>query len=135
MGPLVVVLDTDLFFRVKVTDALRHAGYTVQNVRTAETFSQALAEHPALALLNLAARGLAWEPAIASARAANVPVIAFGPHVELELQAAARQAGATRVISNSKLATDLLGVVSRVLQPPTAATADTSIDDADTDRS
>jgi hypothetical protein len=36
--------------------------------------------------------------------------------VDLETQAEARQADATRVIGNSKLATDLPGIVERAIQ-------------------
>jgi hypothetical protein len=46
----------------------------------------------------------------------GVPVIAFGSHVDLETQAEARKAGATRVIANSKLAMDLPGAVERAIR-------------------
>ena len=87
---------------------LQHAGYEVQTARTVADFTRRLAEDaPALALINTAIVGVDWRAAIAAARAAQIPVIAFGSHVDLETQQQARQAGATRVIANSKLATDL----------------------------
>jgi transketolase len=114
-----LLLDNDLFFVAKVTETLRHAGYTTQAVRRAEDFERALqSEHPAVALVNTQARGLDWRTAIAAARAAGVPVIAFGAHVDTATQEAARQAGATRVISNAKLASDLVGIVARVVAQP-----------------
>ncbi len=51
-----------------------------------------------------------------------MPVIAFGSHVDLETQAEARKAGATRVIANSKLAADLPGIVERALRTAPHAT-------------
>lgn len=112
-----ILLDTDLFFVVKVRTTLQHAGYDVQTARTVADFTRRLADDsPALALINTAIAGVDWRAAIAAARAAQIPVIAFGSHVDLETQQQARQAGATRVIANSKLATDLPAIVARTLQ-------------------
>jgi hypothetical protein len=55
-----------------------------------------------------------------------VPVIAFGSHVDLETQAEARKAGATRVIANSKLAADLPGIVQRALRKGVAEGGETA---------
>lgn len=113
----VLLLDTDLFFVVKVTDTLKHAGYTTTTVRAEADFARVLAERPpAIALVNTAARGVDFRRAIRLARDAGVPIIAFGSHVDLRTQEEARQAGATRVIANSKLAADLPGVVERALR-------------------
>jgi DNA-binding response OmpR family regulator len=115
-GRPLLLLDTDLFFVVKVTDTLKHAGYTVRTVKTEADFARALGERqPALALVNTAARGVDGIAAIAAARAAGVAVIAFGSHVDLATQEAARQAGATTVIANAQVARDLAGVVTRTL--------------------
>jgi DNA-binding NtrC family response regulator len=111
-----LLLDNDLFFVTKITTTLKHAGYTTRTARTLDAFTQGLADKPDIALVNTAARGVDWRAGIAAAREANVPVIAFGSHVDLETQAEARQAGATRVIANSKLATDLPGIVERAIQ-------------------
>lgn len=114
---LALLLDTDLFFSVKVTDTLKHAGYETKTFRRPEDFAAALAnEAPALALVNTGARGLDWRGGIAAAVAIGVPVVAFGAHVDLATQQEARDLGATSVIANSKLATDLPGVVARALK-------------------
>ncbi|MEO7001921.1 MAG: hypothetical protein ABI068_08850 [Ktedonobacterales bacterium] len=124
-----LLLDTDLFFVVKVTETLKHAGYAVRTVRRAEEFARWLAEEPpTVALVNTAARGVDWETAIHAAQVAGVPVVAFGPHVDLATQAAAREAGATRVISNSKLASDLPAILARTLN---RNHADTGAEDAE----
>src|SRR5579871_1924459 len=100
-----LLLDNDLFFSVKVTDTLRHSGIETHTVRRLEDFVQALAaEQPALALVNTAARGIDWRAAIIAAHQARVPCIAFGAHVDLETQEAAR------------LASDLPGIVGRLLR-------------------
>jgi DNA-binding NtrC family response regulator len=111
-----LLLDNDLFFVAKISATLKHAGYTTRAARTLDAFTQGLAGKPDIALVNTAARGIDWRAGIAAAREADVPVIAFGSHVDLETQAEARKAGATRVIANSKLATDLPGIVERTLR-------------------
>jgi DNA-binding NtrC family response regulator len=111
-----LLLDNDLFFVAKISATLKHVGYTTRATRTLDAFTQGLASKPVIALVNTAARGVDWHAGIAAAVAVGVPVIAFGSHVDLETQAEARKAGATRVIANSKLATDLPGIVERALR-------------------
>ena len=111
-----LLLDNDLFFVAKVRETLRHAGYETRAVRRTEDFAQALAEaRPTVALVNTQARGIDWRAAIAAAREVGVPVIAFGAHVDVEAQQAAREVGATRVISNARLASDLTRIVTDVV--------------------
>lgn len=112
----VLLLERDLFFSVKIRETLRHLNYETVVARNEDDFARKLAASaPKLAIVNIATTGVAWERVIARARAADVPVLAFGPHVELEAQQQARQAGANRVVSNSKLAKDLPAIVGRVL--------------------
>jgi hypothetical protein len=124
-----LLLDNDLFFVAKISATLRHAGYTTHTARTLDAFTQGLADRPDIALVNTAARGVDWRAGIAAAREADVPVIAFGSHVDLETQAEARKAGATRVIANSKLATDLLGIVERALRAGSERDEDETTDE------
>ena len=116
----ILLLDSDLFFVVKVRETLTRAGYQVQTARNAEAFAMAVgaagAERPMAALVNLAARGVDALEAIARAREAGVPIVAYGPHVDTAGQAAARRAGATSVIANAKLASDLPGVLARAVR-------------------
>jgi DNA-binding NtrC family response regulator len=116
-GAAVVLLDTDLFFVVKVRTTLQHAGYDVRTARSSADFARRLTDDtPVLALVNTAVARVDWREAIGAARTAGIPVIAFGSHVDLETQQAARAAGATRVIANSRLASDLPGIVARTLR-------------------
>ena len=111
-----LLLDNDLFFAVKVADTLKHSGFTTRTVRRLGDFARSLEdEPPIIALVNSAARDVDWQAAIRQARQSGVAIIAYGSHVDLDTQELARQAGATSVIPNSKLATDLLGVVARAL--------------------
>lgn len=126
-----LLLDGDLFFAVKVADTLKHAGYTTRSTRRTEDFTAALArERPEVALVNAGARSLDWRTAVAAARAKGVPVVVYAPHVDVATHEAARAAGATSVIANSKLAADLPGVVARALRrgSVSAETAGTASD-------
>ncbi|HEY7125481.1 MAG TPA: hypothetical protein VH590_16285 [Ktedonobacterales bacterium] len=113
----VLLLERDLFFSVKIRDTLRHSGYETVTARNEDDFARKLATNtPALAIVNTSLAGVAWERVIAAAKAAGVPTLAFGAHVDLEAQQAARRAGADRVISNSRLAKDLPAIVERLVR-------------------
>src|SRR5262252_6915605 len=113
----VLLLERDLFFAVKIRDTLRHSGYEIVAARSEEDFARKLAANPpALAIVNTSLVGVTWERVIAAAKAVGVPTLAFGAHVDMEAQQAARRAGADRVISNSKLAKDLPGIVGRLVR-------------------
>lgn len=125
-----LLLDTDLFFAVKIADTLKHVGYTTRTVRRAEAFAAALAsDSPEIALVNTAMPASAWRDALHAARAAGVATVAYGSHVDVETQQQARDDGATTVIANSKLAQDLPGVVARALRRNVAANSEPVADD------
>jgi DNA-binding NtrC family response regulator len=112
-----LLLDPDLFFAVKVGAMLKRIGFETTTVRRTADWAQRVAEgRYSVALVNTAASGAGWREAITDARAAGLPVIAYGSHVDVETQAEARAAGATRVIANSKLATDLPAIVEQTLR-------------------
>jgi CheY-like chemotaxis protein len=113
----VLVVDTDLFFVTRIVETLRHAGYEARAVRDLVALTQALEDgQTGAVLVNLAARGVDWNSAITAAHAAGIPIVAYGPHVDMALHEAARQAGADRVIANSKLAGDLSAIMARVVR-------------------
>jgi hypothetical protein len=71
-----------------------------------------------------------WEAAIRQARKHAFPVLAFGSHMDLEARAKALQAGAQRVVANSKFTSDMPSLVQRMLSEPAARTSE-DIDDED----
>lgn len=118
----ILALEKDLFFAVKIRDTLRHHEMEVRTARNLAAFEQGLAttgeEKPSLAIINFSIQGVDWEAAIRQARALDYPVLAFGSHIDLEAHARARQAGAQRVVANSKFARDMPGLVRRMLGTP-----------------
>jgi DNA-binding response OmpR family regulator len=115
----ILALEKDLFFAVKIRDTLRHHNQEVTIVRTLPAFEQALTSseetRPQLVIVNIATKGVDWEAAIRTARANNIPVLAFGSHMDLDARARALEAGAGKVVANSKFASDLPGLVEGML--------------------
>lgn len=132
MATQILALEKDLFFSVKIRDTLRHHGMEVTIVRTLPAFMQRLAvtgeEKPALVIVDTATIGVDWQAAIHQARKHDFPVLAFGSHMDLEARAKALQAGARRVVANSKFTSDMPGLVQRMLSEPAARTSE-DIDD------
>jgi len=120
----ILALEKDLFFSVKMRDTLRHHDMEVKTVRTLAAFEQGLTaageEKPALVIVNTATTGVDWEAAIRQARASGYAVLAFGSHMDLEARARAIEAGAQRVVANSKFTSDMPGLVNRMLSEYTS---------------
>jgi DNA-binding response OmpR family regulator len=115
----ILALEKDLFFSVKMRDTLRHYDMQVKTVRNLPAFEQNLAttgeEQPVLVIVNTATTGVDWEAAIRQARSVGLNVLAFGSHMDLEARSKALDAGAQRVVANSKFTSDMPGLVRRML--------------------
>ncbi|HJT55012.1 MAG TPA: hypothetical protein VJ761_00845 [Ktedonobacteraceae bacterium] len=124
----ILALEKDLFFSVKMRDTLRHHDMKVKTVRSLAAFEQELAasgdEKPDLVIVNIATQGVDWEAAIRQACASGYPVLAFGSHMDLEARAKALQAGAGRVVANSRFTSDMPGLVQRMLSEPGTSSSD-----------
>ena len=120
-----LALEKDLFFSVKMRDTLRHYDIEVKTVRNLPAFEERLTakdeEELALVIVNTATTGVDWETAIRKARTAGLKVLAFGSHMDLEARSKALEAGAQRVVANSKFTSDMPGLVKRMLDEPDAS--------------
>ena len=127
MTTRILALEKDLFFSEKIRDTLKHHEMYVTTVRTLPAFEEKLqaAEKPTLVIINTATKGVDWEAAIRVAVLQDTPVLAFGSHMDLEARAKALQAGATKVVANSKFTSDMTGLVARMLNNPASVTDDT----------
>jgi DNA-binding response OmpR family regulator len=119
MTTYILALEKDLFFAVKMRDTLRHYDIEVKTVRNLPAFEETLGakddQEYALAIVNTATVGVDWETAIRKARNAGLKVLAFGSHMDLEARSKALEAGAQRVVANSKFTSDMPGLVQRML--------------------
>jgi DNA-binding response OmpR family regulator len=114
--PKIVVMIRDLFFSVKVRNELTNAGYEPLLVkREPELLSTVEASNPSLVLLDLGTNP-DWqtlEPLLENESAP--PILAFGPHKDIEGRREAQAAGVTRVVTNQQLHKDLVGYVVRYI--------------------
>ena len=130
----ILVLEKDLFFTEKIRDTLKHHDMSVTIACTLANFEQRLTdgnevEQPSLVIVNTAIRGVDWETAIRVARARNLPVLCFGSHMDLEARAKALEAGAQKVVANSKFSKDMPGLITRMLSN-TMSAEDDAFDEA-----
>ncbi len=110
----VVVLIRDLFFSVKVKNELAQAGYEPVLVkREPELLSSVESLSPAIVLLDLNASPdwTVLEPLLIDA--SGPPILAFGPHKDVDSRRAAQQAGVSRVVTNQQLHRNLIGYVEQ----------------------
>jgi DNA-binding NtrC family response regulator len=114
----VVVLIRDLFFSVKVRNELAGAGYEPVLVkREPELLSTVEAHDPVLVLIDLNAQPDWTTLAPLLDEGAVAPVVAFGPHKDIESRRAAQRAGVARVVTNQQIHKGLLEYVERYAAP------------------
>lgn len=115
----VLVLNLDLLFGSRISAAVKALGLQPRFVKTTEAFCAA-AEAPELAIAILdmnapvdwgAIAALLADPAII------VPIIGFGPHVDVDGRRAAKTAGLRRILSNGEFNADMAGVIRRYAKP------------------
>ena len=115
--PAVVSLEADLFFAMRLDDVISAKGGRSIIVDSPDEFVTAVDRHfPVLALVDLKSAG-DWNRAIRRCKlrphTRQIPIYAFGSHVEVETLKAARQAGADHAWARSKMMEELVSVVER----------------------
>ena len=112
------MLNKDLFFGVKIGNALRAEGFGVQFTPTTEAFvTSARLDRPNLGIIDLNA-GPEWAAIRAlTAEADSPPILVFGSHLDVDGLRAAKAAGVTRVVSNGEFHRNMLELVNRYVRP------------------
>lgn len=105
---LVAVLSRDLFFGMRIRTSLRQLGYSVAIAQDAPTFFRHLENGDQKASLGIVDfnHAIDWE-ALGEVMKPRVPILAFGPHKDVEGFRAARKAGVTRVVANGEFSRSL----------------------------
>lgn len=121
--PAVVGLVTDRFFAMRLTDVIRGQGGYGVTVATADELLAAVERYfPVLILVDLGVER-EWQRAIRAAKVQvhtrQIPLYAFGNHVDVAALQAARQAGADHAWARSRMMTELVTVVDQHLHPAT----------------
>lgn len=106
----VLVLSKDVFFGMRIRNALQQMEYTTEFAKSESDFSAQLANTenaPVLAMIDFN-NAVDWE-AITSAlkESPDLGTIAFGPHTDVDSFKAAKAAGMTRVVSNGTFSQEL----------------------------
>lgn len=120
MQPIVLLIP-DLFFSVKVADAARMLGYPTREVANAESLTAAVREGAAGVVLDTHERS-GWQDAVQTLKAdpatAQVPILAFGSHVDVAASRAAVAAGCDRLVTRGKLARELPELLQSLIPLP-----------------
>lgn len=121
-APAIVCLVEDLLFGTRLDDVIQAQGGQPVIVETPDAFVDAVDRHfPVLALVDLGAAG-DWAQAITRCKirphTSQIPIIAFGSHVDTATLRTARQAGADHAWARSKLMGELPDIIERYLHPP-----------------
>ena len=98
----IVAVVTDLFFQSRISATANHCGRRVRFIRDG-----AIASSYAIALVDLDADVDVLRCIQTLKAGSGAPVIAFGPHVDVEGRKAARAAGADRVLAKSRFVSEL----------------------------
>lgn len=106
----ILVVVPDLMFETRIVDTVRKMGYDV--------VSAGEMPYASLAIVGLE-NNRDWQSVVESARANNVPLLAFGRHTSAGLLRQARDEGCTRVVVNSDIAESLPKLLREMLNAPT----------------
>lgn len=116
-APRLLYLTRDLFFGVRIADTAARAGWQAVSLQVDDDPDLVIGQVvPVLVLADLQADAARWGALLRAAQSArNGPItaVAFGSHRDLATRAAAQQAGASAVIANSRLFSDLPGFLAR----------------------
>jgi hypothetical protein len=118
MPETIILLVDDLLFLPRLEDSLTHLGYRPIAATTEANLSKALFTAPVLVIVDLFSQNFNWEALVRMVKgpgkkAIHVPVIGFGPHVDLELRQRALAAGCSAVVGRGAIASQLPQLVKK----------------------
>lgn len=122
---VIVALIPDVFFSVTVRSTIQQLGYRFVLAKSVEQAAHASQENQARLVIadGTAIRSAADWDALGRLTAAGTPVLVFGPHKDVDVLRAAKQANVTRVVANSLFHREMTALVERYALPDDAAPA------------
>src|SRR5262245_25043730 len=119
-GKTVLVAVSDIFFYTKIRDALLSRGYSLERVRSQdEVHAKAMALSPDAVILNMNDEKLDAFLALTQIRQeirfADLPVLAFANHEEVDTWKRARELGITKIVSRNEFSARTLALVEEVM--------------------
>lgn len=113
----IVAAVEDLFFSVKITEAARRAGVSVQFVKDDQALMASAAEKPTLIIIDLNCAGVKPLQSISKLKAdpelKNVSVLGYVSHVQGELKQKAHEIGCDMVLARSAFSQNLISLLKR----------------------
>jgi FixJ family two-component response regulator len=112
-----IVLNRDLLFGSRIRSVLAAQGLTATFVGTTDAFIAEMREQgdaSAIGIVDMNGE-VAWETLgdeLGSIPEAP-PIVAFGPHVDVENRRAAKRAGLTRIVSNGQFHQEMATLIER----------------------
>lgn len=126
----ILVAVSDVFFYTKIRDALLPQGYALERARSQDEVSaKAAALQPEAVILNMNDDKLdafrALEQLKGDGRLADIPVLAFANHEEVDTWTRAKKLGVTKIVSRNEFSARTRDLVREVIGNPgeTIATA------------
>lgn len=118
MAGTVLLLVDDLMFGPRLENGLRGLGYRPLFATNETELTQGLMQAPVLAVVDLGSAVLPWEPLVdfikgPGKKGRHVPVLGFGPHVDLDLRARALARGCDAVVGRSAIVQNLGSLVNK----------------------
>jgi DNA-binding NtrC family response regulator len=116
----VVALVDDLFFQAKMLETAKHLGVELRTCTTPDALDAEIAKSkPRLVVVDLNARGNPLDAvARMRANAAEIPLLGFLSHVQVDLADRARAAGCHDVMPRSKFTRDLATILGQAKSEP-----------------
>lgn len=111
----VIALAPDLMTSVRLESAVQRAGGSLTTLHYERDFLDAIHRQPRFAIVDLGMVGLNVPRLADACKAAKVPLVGFGPHVDAKGLRAARSAGVPFVYPRSQFLADLSAVITRAL--------------------
>lgn len=114
----VVLIVEDLMFLPKLESNLRALGYQPLVATSDTELTRALFKAPVLVIVDLFSRSFDWEALIRMIKGPDkkgdhVPILGFGPHVDLELRQRALAAGCAAVVGRGAIAGQLPHLIEK----------------------
>ncbi len=124
----IVVLEDDIMFGAGIEAGLRALGYEPVSARATPAFDRLLKGFPVLVLVNVGSRTLDWEHMVDHAKNESqwrqVPILAYGPHVDLVLRQRALETGCDAFVGRSAMSRDLPSLVKKWAWQPDLSPCD-----------
>ncbi len=114
-GTILAVVD-DLLVSSRIVEAAKRIGARAGIASPEEVITRITVDHPKLMVLDLGMPGLDLDAIAEAARRDGVALVAFYPHVDVELRRAARRAGIDRVYARSRFLRETAVILKEMLE-------------------